>query len=408
MRIAYFLADHGVPVFGNKGASIHVRALAKALCALGHDVTILCTKRGADVAPAPFRVIKVDNTPAPPPTPNDDDPLAQRRLKETRYLADAERMLRTFAREHERQPFDAIYERYSLWSAAAVRASRQFGLPAIIEVNAPLLSEQRAYRELARDTDAERIEREVFSQAGAIVTVSTAVANYVINHGADPKRVQVMPNGVDHTLFHSDLTPKQLPETDGRFVVAFSGTLKAWHGVDILLEGFRELNRRLAGMHLLVIGDGPMREWMQGFVRGAQLDGHVSFTGWRPHEEVAALLAGADVAVAPYPPLEDFYFSPLKLFEYMALGIPTVASDIGQIRDVIEHGADGLLIPPGNALALADVLEALALDKTLRHRIGQTAARTGRNFSWHSNAEKVIATIEALATQQATTARGTP
>ena len=407
MRIAYFLADHGIPVFGSKGASVHVRALANALCELGHDVTVFCAKHGPDVTPAPFRMLKIDNTPASSPAPNDDDPLAQRRLKETRYLADAERMRQTFAREHERQPFDAIYERYSLWSAAAVRASRQFGLPAIIEVNAPLLPEQRAYRELARDADAERIEHEVFSEAGAIVTVSAAVANYVIDHGGTPERVQVMPNGVDHALFHSDLTPRQLPETDGRFVVAFSGSLKAWHGVDVLLEAFRELNHRLAGMHLLVIGDGPMREWLQGFVRGAKLDGHVSFTGWRPHDEVAALLAGANVAVAPYPPLEDFYFSPLKLFEYLALGIPTVASDIGQIRDIIKPGSNGLLTPPGDAIALADALEVLALDEPLRQRLGQEAARTGRNFSWRGNAEKVVTTFETLAAP-ATTARGTP
>lgn len=402
MRIAYFLADHGIPVFGSKGASVHVRALADALCALGHDVTLFCVKRGPDETPAPFELIKISEAPVSPATTGDADPLAQRRRKETRYLANAELLCQIFAREHQARPFDAIYERYSLWSAAAVRAARQFGLPAIIEVNAPLLLEQRAYRELAHDAEAEIIEREVFSQASAVVTVSAAVADYVIDHGGSAERVQVMPNGVDHTLFHPARAPMRIAEASGRFVIAFSGSLKAWHGVDVLLEAFRELNRRLAGMHLLVIGDGPMREWLQGYVRGAELEGHVSFTGWRPHDEVAALLAGADVAVAPYPPLENFYFSPLKLYEYLALGMPIVASDIGQIRDVIRPGIDGLLTPPGDALALTDALEALALDESLRRRIGRAAACIGRNYSWRVNAEKVVTTIESLTAPTAT------
>jgi len=402
MRIAYFLADHGIPVFGSKGASVHVRALANALCVLGHDVTLFCARHGTEATPAPFELIKISDAPVSPATAGDADPLAQRRLKETRYLANAELLRQVFAREHQLRPFDAIYERYSLWSAAAVRAARQFGLPAIIEVNAPLLLEQRAYRELARDTEAEIIEHEVFSQASAVVTVSAAVADYVIDHGGSAERVQVMPNGVDHALFHPARAPMRLPEASGRFVIAFSGSLKAWHGVDVLLEAFRELNRRLAGMHLLVIGDGPMREWLQGYVRGAELEGHVSFTGWRAHDEVAALLAGADVAVAPYPPLENFYFSPLKLFEYLALGMPVVASDIGQIRDVIRPGIHGLLTPPGDALALTDALEALALDESLRRRLGRAAARIGRNYSWRVNAEKVVATIESLTAPTAT------
>ncbi len=397
MRIAYFLADHGIPVFGSKGASVHVRSLCQAWSDLGHEVVLFCTKRGNEPPDCAYEVCKIA-TPAPETvTVDENDPLAHRRLKEQRYLESAETMARTFARRHAQTPFDAIYERYSLWSAAGVRAAREAGLPGIIEVNAPLLLEQRRYRQLALDEQAEAVERENFANASAIVTVSRAVARYVTAQGGHAEKIQVLPNGVDPERFHRDITPAPLPEAEGRTVIAFAGSLKAWHGVEILLDAFRELNRRVTGAHLLIIGDGPLRQWIEGYIHGAALADRVTLTGWRDHDEVASLLAAADIAVAPYPELEDFYFSPLKLFEYLAMGKAIVASRIGQIEDLLDAGEHALLTPPGDTLALADALERLVVDESLRRQLGHAAAMLGDRFTWQANAEAVAQTMKRLA-----------
>jgi len=402
MRIAYFLADHGIPVFGSKGASVHVRSLCQAWSDLGHDVVLFCTKRGPEPATCPYEVCKITTPPPDPVAVDDSDPLAHRRLKEQRYLDSAEAMRRHFVQRHAETPFDAIYERYSLWSAAAVHAGHDTGLPSIIEVNAPLLQEQRRYRQLALDERAEAVERENFGGANAIVTVSRAVARYVCTRGGCAEKIEVLPNGVDPERFHPGIEAAPVPEATGRIVIAFAGSLKAWHGIDILLDAFRELHRRVTGVHLLIIGDGPLRQWIEGYVRGAGLEERITLTGWRAHDEVAALLSAADITVAPYPELEDFYFSPLKLFEYLALGKAIVASRIGQIEDLLEADHHALLTPPGDTLALADALERLVTDEPLRRRLGQAAALLGGSFTWRANADAVARTMARLTRREVT------
>ena len=395
MRIAYLLADHGVPVYGTKGASVHVRELAAALADRGHEVTIFCTRKGAVPDEVPFSIVKAPSVSGDETVP-DSDPQALRRVKERRYMASADNLLRHFLQAHRQHPFDVIYERYSLWSAVGVRAARETGLPVVLDVNAPLCLEQASYRELCHAGHAKALERENFQGADRLIAVSRAVADYLLDHGAREETVTVMPNGVNTALFHPAVAPAALPEAEGRFVVAFSGSLKSWHGIDILMDAFRELVRRHAGLHLLMIGDGPLGQWLAGFAAGARLDDQVSFTGWVPHGSLPPLLARADAAVAPYPPLEDFYFSPLKLFEYLALGRPVVASAIGQITEVIEHGRNGLLVPPGDALALADALERLYLDLPLRKRLGLAAAEDAEQRGWNENARRLEAILASL------------
>ncbi len=403
MRIAYILADHGIAVFGNKGASVHVRELADALCRRGHETTLFCTRRGPESPPTPFEVRKIRMTANPPPASEGGN--AGQAAKEKRYMAAAQRLAHALLEAHRIRPFDALYERYSLWSAAGVEVARETGLPLVLEVNAPLLEEQAGYRRLIHRTEAERLERKNFEQAHALAVVSREMGDYVKRKGACTDAIRIVPNGVNPAHFHPRVTQASLPGTDGRFIVAFAGSLKVWHGIEILLAAFRELVRRLAGMHLLVIGDGPLRDWMEGYVAGAGLEGCVTFTGWRPHREIPALLARADVAVAPYPRLDHFYFSPLKLFEYLALGKPVVASDTGQIREILEEGRSGLLVPPGDALALADALEHLWVDEALRHRLATAAIRRAGHFTWNRNAERIEA-IYAELTGEAQFARG--
>ncbi len=389
MRIAYFLADHGIPVFGPKGASVHVRSMAVALAARGHEVTVLCTKQGRPVQNVPFRVEKVSIPSLPPPDTDGDATPPARCAKERHYMATADALMERFLELHRQRPFDAIYERYSLWSAAGSRAARITGLPVVVEVNAPLRLEQAEYRELYHQDHARALEYETFSESSRLAVVSEALKDYVIAHGAREDRVAVIPNGYDPRIFHPRVTPTSLPETEGRTVIAFSGSLKAWHGMEILVESFRILCQRLAGVHLLIIGDGPMREWLRGYVRGAGLDDVVSFIGWTPYEEVPSFLACADIAVAPYPALDDFYFSPLKLFEYLAMGKPVVASALGQIETVLRHGRNGLLVPPGDPMALADALERLCLDEALRHRLARAAPEAVAGRRWEDNAREV-------------------
>ena len=149
---------------------------------------------------------------------------------------------------------------------------------------------------------------------------------------------------------------------------------------------------RYPGLRLVIVGDGPLRGEVERELRERCLARSVVLTGWLPHAEVAALVRQFDVALAPYSRLDhDFYFSPLKLFEYMACGVPVVAAALGQIEEVVRDGETGLLYPPGQQDALLAACDRLLEDPDLRRRMGRAAAKEihGR-YTWDHNAARVI------------------
>lgn len=288
-------------------------------------------------------------------------------------------------------PFDMIYERYSLWSAAGCRAARRLSVPVVTEINAPLLLEQAAYRTLVCEQEARAIEAEVLAGSHALAAVSRQVGRYLTKAGAEPSRVHVIGNAVDTGRFHPGVPPTALPGVaPDAFVVGFTGSLKMWHGVDTLLQAFRELRDRDSRAHLLICGDGPKRGWIDGFVAGAGLEDAVTMAGWVDHAALPGLIARMDVATAPYPAAEDHYFSPLKLYEYLALGRPVLASDIGQTAELLRGSEAALLVPPGDAGALARGLLGLCRDRALLERMSAEAAREGARHDWTGNAARVV------------------
>src|SRR5690606_38547242 len=206
------------------------------------------------------------------------------------------------------------------------------------------IEEQRRYRVLADAAGAHAATRDLLAAADVVACVSDPVAAWA--RGIAPgSRTVVVPNGADPAR----ITPG--PEPAGPFTVGFVGTLKPWHGLDVLAEAF---DRAAApGWRLLVCGEGPERAALERRVRRS---GHAAeFTGGLAPDAIPAQLRRMHVATAPYPAVagERHYFSPLKLYEYLAAGLPVVASRIGQAARVIEDGQTGLLVPPGDPAALA-------------------------------------------------------
>lgn len=380
MRVAYVNADAGIPLFSGKGAAVHVRDVASALVAMGHAVHVFTARAGVpnEGWTIPFDRLGQEKTAWHAPALPDGQGLNSRlRAALDRRGADA--------------GWDLIYERYSLWSYAGLALARRRGLPFVLEVNSPLVVEQSRYRTLDHASRARRVERYLFTGATRIVAVSSEVAEYVCAHGGDPSRVVVATNGVDLGLYAgaSVATPGE-----ERFTIGFLGSLKPWHGVDLLVDTLEQLVARDARYHLRVIGDGPERARVEAALDARRLAGHATLVGQVDRHAVPAELAQVDCAVAPYPRLDDFYFSPLKVFEYMAAGRPIVASRIGQIESVLEDGETALLVEPGNPAALADAIHALRMDPATATRLA-SAAR-GRAFERHGWTHTLATSLDGV------------
>jgi glycosyltransferase involved in cell wall biosynthesis len=396
MRIAYVCADQGVQVFGRKGCSIHVQEVIRAFLRLGCRV-VLFTPRPEGSPPAGLADVPVVRL---PPAPQ-GDPAARER---TAFLANAD-LLRALDRHG---PYDLVYERYSLWSCAGMEYAQEAGISGMLEVNAPLIEEQAERRTLVDRRSAEAVARKVFAAATSLVAVSEEVASYLESYAEARGRIHVVANGVNPERF-PQRRPRASDDLKTTFTVAFVGSLKPWHGLETLTEAFDLLHRRRADARLLVVGDGPERLHLSDGLGTRCLLNAVRLTGAVPPDAVAPLLATMDAAVAPYPRGERFYFSPLKVYEYMAASLPVAASGVGQVQSLIRHGVNGLLCPPGDAPALAAALDLLHGDAALRQRLGNEARATVlRNHTWEGVARRLFALARSTEEPVAASGGGVP
>jgi len=401
LRVAYLVADLGISYFGTKGASIHVRAITEALSQLGHEVVCFTAREGGppdSACPVEVRTVHLDAflgglTSEIGRSGRNPERSALRR-KEAVGLCLNDSFQHAVEEEHRRRPFDLLLERYSLWSFAGARLGDTLSLPFLLEVNAPLPEEQRRFRTLGLGSIAHAVRREVFRAASGVVAVSEEIAQMAVREGARPATVAVVPNGYDPA--HLAARPRSRRSSNG-FTVGFLGSLKPWHGVEILCEAFASFARARPDARLLLVGDGPLREWVESFASRERLGDRIELVGSVPHREVAEHLARFDLAVAPYPEVQGFYFSPLKVFEYMGAGLPVVASGIGQVNMVLDHGVTGWLVPPGDTESLAGAMAALAADPSLCASLGSAAAQAARGFRWVDAARKVIRLAELVA-----------
>src|SRR5205085_9988044 len=231
--------------------------------------------------------------------------------------------------------------------------------------------------------------------------VSDAQRRELVAAGVDAARVVVNPNGVDVEAFHPDCGGRELREQLGiqdRVVVGFTGTFGPWHGAPVLADAATRVKD--SRCHFLFIGDGDERPATESLIAAAGKKDRATFTGRVAHGHVAAYLDACDILVSPHVPPTDgseFFGSPTKLFEYLAMARPVVASRLGQITDIIIDGDNGLLVEPNDAAALARAIERLAKDEALRRRLGATARQTAvARYTWRHNAARVFEAIDGL------------
>jgi len=410
VRLLYLCSDFGIDPAGTKGASIHVRSVTRAMCEIGHDVRILSPKGGCIPDHPAQPILGVGGGPAESMgkllkkwlVDHGLTDAPARELRPLIYNAWVGEPALAALREN---PPEAILERLSLFSHVGIDLSEALDVPLVVEMNAPLADEAEAYRALQLRPLAREIEGRVLRRADGVVVVSQALAKRLVEAGVRPERVHVVPNGADPSFF-TGIPPRESCrarwELDGAFVVGFVGSLKPWHGVDVLLRAFERLHRDDPRARLLIVGEGPWAPSLRGLAIDLGLGDRVTFTGALPHAEIPRVLGALDVAVAPFLQVHDFYFSPIKMFEYMAAGLCVVGSRLGQIAGVVQDGVNGLLCEPDDPESLYRTLRRAQGDAALRRRLGSAARESIRaGYTWTHTARRLTRVIEdAIAAQR--------
>jgi glycosyltransferase involved in cell wall biosynthesis len=360
--------DQTVP--GTLGGSVHVQAVAQGLAALGHDVHVLTQPGG------PWPEGSVTWYAGSPP-------LGSARL---RWLRSG--LVTALAR---RVGAEVIIERYHNFGGEGVLAAHRVGVPAVLEVNAPVIdfpgsTKSRIDRALV--VEPMRRWRDRLCRLTSLFVTPTAD---ILPSWVDRRCVLEIEWGADVDRFRPGLPPPpDFPRSSDRILCVFAGGFRSWHGVVHLAAALARLHEAGDGRFgAVLIGDGPERPAAE---RAARHVPGIVFTGAIPHRKIPAWLGAADIGVAPFDPLRHaplrlgFYWSPLKIYEYMAVGLPVVAPELPRLSRLVEHGSEGLLYDPGDPRALDRALVALA-DAATRERMGRAAReRVTRDFSWEAHA----------------------
>jgi glycosyltransferase involved in cell wall biosynthesis len=296
------------------------------------------------------------------------------------------------ARAAARTKAEIIVETQMHGVPSGARAARVAGLPLVLDDSSP------PEEEVVLQTVLPGLIRRMFngeSSAAAELTVSSnALVRCLSSAGVAEGKLRVVPNGVAVRDFRSEdreSTRRKLG-LNGCIVAGFVGSFQPWHRVDLLLQAVA-VGGHLASLHLLLVGDGSERAVAEELAVRLEISDRVTFTGSQPAWQIPEFLAACDIGVLPG---SNEYGQPMKLVEYAASGLASVAPNLPPVREVLEDDRTGLLFSPGDATGLSRALERLLADPRLRARLGQAAGKSARDHDWSRSAvrmEEVLASI---------------
>ena len=306
------------------------------------------------------------------------------------------------------RPVSFVYQRYATNSLAGLQIARSFGVPFVLEFNGSEVWISRHWGEpLKYERRSLRIEELLLNAAELVVVVSETSRAELIERGVGPGNILANPNGVDPDRYSPSVDGEPVRQRyglAGKRVIGFIGTFGRWHGAEILADAYGRLMSRhpewRESVRLLLIGDGLTMPAVRSLLRRQGVEGLAVLTGATRQEEGPAHLAACELLVSPHVPNADgtpFFGSPTKLFEYMAMGKGIVASRLGQIPEVLDHGETGWLVEPGNVEALVSGLERLLVDESLCRRLGEAARRVAvERHTWKEHTRRIVERLRAV------------
>lgn len=294
-----------------------------------------------------------------------------------------------------RQRPNFIYDRYITYNFGGLLAAKLHKVPYVLEVNAPLAHERsnEPDEQLFLKKIAFFIEKAVCSRADHTIVVSTPLKNHLESIGVPRNKCVVMPNGVDPKRFTPRQKNAELIESlgipSGEIIVGFTGILRPWHGLEMLIEAVRALRKNGHKVYLLIVGDGPLKAQMEEKLQFSELKGYSYITGRIPHEEIPDYVNLFDIAVSPKA---TFYASPMKVVEYMAMGKAVIVPGTPNFCDMVTNFENGLLFEENSLQSFIQQLtRAIECPELLKKLGAGGVKRVASRLNWEWNAKAVVA-----------------
>ncbi|MFL6717821.1 MAG: glycosyltransferase family 4 protein, partial [Burkholderiaceae bacterium] len=362
------------------GQYVHIEEMIRALRQLGHEVIVVAPPSaetedfGSDAGMVAWLKRSI--------------PKWMYELMELSYSVVAYRRLARAVREH--QP-DCLYERYNLFLPAGIWLKRKFGLPMLLEVNAPIFEERARYDGLSLNGLARWSQAYTWKAADYVLPVTQVLGDIVASYGVPRERIVVIPNGINASQFSEapeNHAAKAALGLESNIVLGFTGFVRDWHGLDKVITMIAD-DPPESSRHLLVVGDGPARAALEAQARALNIQHRVSFTGVIGRDEVARYVAAFDIALQP---AVVEYASPLKLFEYLALGKAIIGPAQPNLMEILTDGQNAVLFDPKAADGMAAAIGKLSADVALRERMGENARKTisDKRLTWRENAMRAV------------------
>ena len=293
---------------------------------------------------------------------------------------------------------DFIYERYALFSFAGVLFSKMQGIPILLEVNDSAIVKRN--RKIFFRKIACRIEQWAFCHASGIITVSCVFKKIIADQGVEEKRIFVTPNAIDPHNFIISMNERNLIRKQyqlrGKMVIGYIGGFFNWHRLDFLMDTITNLISTYPNIHCLLVGDGVTRPILVENAKKMCIEQHFTFTGKCHHNQIAAHISAMDISILPHA---NYYCSPVKLFEYMAMGKPVFAPRLPNVSEILTTGLNGILFEPGDKEDLEKKLVKVIENEELRRILGNNARRTVyEKHLWVHNARKIVQICKDLGT----------
>ena len=291
---------------------------------------------------------------------------------------------------------DVILLRHNLVYFPMIDELLRFQVPIILEVNGLVKNDADAINLVDPEAILQN-EKKIVNQVDALCCVSHNIGESIKLMGVDPKKIFVVPNGVDPLKFHPHKKSAKLCkkyDLEGKIVIGYVGGFENNNseGRDVIsmLKAFQIAEKSTTIPIKLIMAGRMDVNFLKQVIKKLGIGNLVIFTGFIEHDKVPKVMNLIDIAVAPYFEKRLIDASPMKLFEYMAMEKPVIIPGVGQVSEIIDNMESGVLVEVENVLSLADALSMLIKNDKLREKIGKNARRLiKKKYTWEHNAMKI-------------------